>query len=81
MLKRIFTGLLCAGALLVSTGLFATVHAQDAAYPNKPIRFVVPYPPGGPLDTVARTLADQVKPPLGILWRSLLLPNLTVRSQ
>ncbi len=26
-------------------------------------------------------LADQVKPPLGILWRSLLLPNLTVRSQ
>lgn len=65
MLKHTFTGLFCAGALLASTGLFTAVHAQDAMYPNKLIRFVVPYPPGGPLDTVARTLAEQVKPTLG----------------
>lgn len=64
MLQRIFTRALCAAAL-VATGLSATVQAQEAAYPNKPIRFVVPYPPGGPLDTVARALADQVKPTLG----------------
>src|SRR6187399_2434752 len=33
-------------------------HAQ--AYPSKPIRFVVPYPAGGPLDTIARLLSAKV---------------------
>jgi tripartite-type tricarboxylate transporter receptor subunit TctC len=37
------------------------------AYPNKPIRLVVPYPPGGPLDTAARALADRVRDTLGII--------------
>ena len=41
----------------------ATVHAQ--AYPSKAIRFVVPYPPGGPLDTVARLLGAKVGESLG----------------
>ena len=31
----------------------------------KPIRLIVPYPPGGPLDIVARALADKVKDSLG----------------
>jgi tripartite-type tricarboxylate transporter receptor subunit TctC len=64
MLKRPFARLLCAAAMVV-TGLSTTALAQDAAYPAKPIRFVVPYPPGGPLDAVARALAEQVKPTLG----------------
>jgi tripartite-type tricarboxylate transporter receptor subunit TctC len=29
-------------------------------FPARPIRFVVPYPPGGPLDTVARLLGQKV---------------------
>lgn len=41
------------------------VAAQGAAYPSKPIRLIVPYPPGGPLDTAARTLAERVKDSLG----------------
>jgi tripartite-type tricarboxylate transporter receptor subunit TctC len=39
--------------------------AQGAAYPGKPIRLIVPYPPGGPLDAAARTLAERVKDSLG----------------
>ncbi len=47
----IFT-LLCAAILGVGS---TALHAQ-AAYPSKPIRLVVPYPPGGMGDTVARML-------------------------
>jgi tripartite-type tricarboxylate transporter receptor subunit TctC len=39
----------------------AGAFAQD----TRPVRLVVPYPAGGPLDTVARLLADKVKPALG----------------
>ena len=33
----------------------------------KPIRLIVPYPPGGPLDIVARALAERVKDSLGVV--------------
>jgi tripartite-type tricarboxylate transporter receptor subunit TctC len=45
-------------ALVASSGVFAQAQAQP--YPTKPIRFVVPYPPGGPLDAVARLLGQKV---------------------
>ena len=50
-------------ALLLATG--SAVKAQTTDYPAKPVRFVVPYPPGGPLDQAARVLADAMRADLG----------------
>ncbi len=43
--------------------MFANAHAQN--YPAKPIRIVVPYPPGGGTDVVARTLAQKMTEVMG----------------
>jgi tripartite-type tricarboxylate transporter receptor subunit TctC len=48
--------------LLTSTAAFA---APAAIAQGRTIRLVVPYPPGGPLDIVARALAERVRDSLG----------------
>jgi tripartite-type tricarboxylate transporter receptor subunit TctC len=45
----------------------ARLAISQTPYPAKPIRLVVPYPPGGPLDAAARALADRVKETLGVI--------------
>ena len=54
-------------AIAAAVGIAASplALAQGAAYPGKPIRLIVPYPPGGPLDVAARTLAERVKDSVG----------------
>jgi tripartite-type tricarboxylate transporter receptor subunit TctC len=56
------------GGALALAGLSALAPAPALsadAFPSKPIRFIVPYPPGGPLDTTARLLAEKVRIALG----------------
>lgn len=43
----------------------ALAQPQPAPYPSKNIRFVVPYPPGGPTDLMARMLAPELQKRLG----------------
>ncbi|MBK9114242.1 MAG: tripartite tricarboxylate transporter substrate binding protein [Betaproteobacteria bacterium] len=50
----------------------ATIHAQPAGYPSKPIRFVVPYAAGGLPDTVARIVAQRLGDRLG---QSVIIDN------
>ncbi len=50
--------LLVAGLALAIALVPATVLGQ--AYPSKPIRVVVPFPPGGTSDTIARTLGQKL---------------------
>lgn len=42
-----------------------TVQAQEASWPNKPIKYVVPFSPGGVSDGVARLLAQHLGDRLG----------------
>lgn len=49
----------CAVAFVSALGSVA--HAQQADYPTRPIKLVVPYPAGGPADFVGRTLADSLR--------------------
>ncbi len=55
--------------------LAATIASAAAqTYPSRPITIVVPYPAGGPTDTLARILADRMRPALG---QSVIIENPT----
>jgi tripartite-type tricarboxylate transporter receptor subunit TctC len=52
----------------LALGALATIAAASpalAAYPEKPVTVVVPFPPGGSTDTIARTMANKMSASLG----------------
>lgn len=46
--------------LAFSTFLFFSLHANSQTWPNSPIKLIVPYPPAGATDVVARLIADSI---------------------
>lgn len=53
---------LIAASIVASTVVTGGAHAE---YPERPLRFVIPFPPGGGADNLARILAQSISPRLG----------------
>jgi tripartite-type tricarboxylate transporter receptor subunit TctC len=65
---------LALGALAMSLLTSSTSHsvAQDAAYPTRPVTLIVPFPPGGTLDILARLVGEHMSKSLG---RQIVIEN------
>ena len=59
--RRTFLHLAAGAAALLAVSRIAPAQA----YPRRPIRLVIPFPPGGAYDAVGRPWADKMKPLLG----------------
>jgi tripartite-type tricarboxylate transporter receptor subunit TctC len=59
--RRILTAM--AGAAL-PWAMGGSLRAQQN-YPNRPIKLIVPFPPGGPIDTMARLVGEELSASLG----------------
>jgi tripartite-type tricarboxylate transporter receptor subunit TctC len=56
---------IAAAVLVTACALPAGLHAQPGDFPNKPIRIVVTFPPGGSADAVVRLLVPRLTEKLG----------------
>jgi tripartite-type tricarboxylate transporter receptor subunit TctC len=59
MMKRI-ENLTCIAALLAALAVSGGILAQPPSFPSRPVRYVVPFPPGGATDIIARIVAQKL---------------------
>lgn len=53
------------GAVAAGTATLLSSHGARAAWPERPVRFLVPFGPGGPVDVIARLLATPLTERIG----------------
>ena len=56
---------LVSNLLVIAATVVAVTSAAAQAYPTRPIKMIVPYPPAGPIDTMARLLGQQLSQRFG----------------
>jgi tripartite-type tricarboxylate transporter receptor subunit TctC len=71
MLRILLTVSLCVGGALLRPDP-AQAQASASAYPNRPIKIVVPFPAGGPTDGMARIISDRLG---AVLGQSIIIEN------
>lgn len=62
---KIPSNLVALAGLFAALGAASAPTAQADAYPSRPIKLIVPFPPGGGADFTARTLANAMGPVMG----------------
>ena len=63
-IRRTF-GFACIGFAFFSLANLAPAPAQAQAFPNKPIRLICPFPPGGAVDIASRSIAAELSKQIG----------------
>jgi tripartite-type tricarboxylate transporter receptor subunit TctC len=69
MIRTLIAAGLYVGCVLHGVG---SAHAQLQAYPDRPIKMIVPFPAGGPTDGMARIIADRLG---AVLSQSIVIEN------
>jgi tripartite-type tricarboxylate transporter receptor subunit TctC len=63
-----------AAAVIATAALLCTGAAQAEVYPSHPLALIVPFPAGGPTDTLARIITDRMRVTLG---QPIVIENVT----
>ena len=56
-----------ATAIVVMTALFAVTGRAESGYPQRPVRIILPYGPGGVADVTTRLIAQKLSDFTGIV--------------
>src|SRR5215468_11861337 len=70
--ERMIARWLILGAAIAAGVLGVAPNVAAQGYPERPIKLIVPFPPGGPIDTMARFMAQPLSARLG---QSIVIEN------